>query len=390
MMPTEQQKRLPSDRGGMRPPSDRGAGRTPFTAPRSPSPSDRGGVRVPGTTPSTERRSPLPPRQPPTDPPPLPYFRKSCNECRRVKRSCVPSDEHDGKCKRCVAKDIPCVHELSQQGRRNDLRTCVNTRKIARRSQGSHPEPSVPCSTSSRESERASLDTSEGDPSCETSDSSSTASAYTDSTCSESESCCLSSLEDESFVCALRRENRRPRSKRRKLSRRSQGSHPEPSVPCSTSTRESERASLDTSEGDPICETSDSFSDASAHTVPTCSESDTRCSRSLEDESFVCELRREIPPDPEPSHHRVCMDLDEVVDIPSFVTVEDSYCTGKRMLFEVQENSNHLRCTTVTNRTEATTACRHAAFLECTQMMPRRIARGSRGHTQIRSSIVAW
>ena len=324
---------------GKWPPSDRGEGRPPSTERRRPSSSDLDGARIQRTEPSTRRHtSPLQERSTEQRVPPLSdqgggtsseidlpsdlgssFLRKSCNECRRVKRKCVPSLTSNGPCQRCVEKKRPCLFGASRQGRRNDLQRGAKRRKIISSCDGPKDTlTSVPRATSFRESERASLDTLVKSSSSETSDSSSTASSYADPTDYESESSCLSSLDDDSLVGDL--------------------------------LRETESADRPTSSlGESVEKV---FSPASSQR-PT-------------------KLR-------DASDHRISMNISEVADLPSFVSIEDSYCTGKRLLFEVQSNSNHLRCTTVTNRTEATSACRHAAFLECTQMTPSRISRGSNG-----------
>ena len=351
---------------GKWPPSDRGEGRPPSTETRRPSSSERDGAHIQRTEPSTRRHtSPLQERSTEQRVPPLSdqgggtsseidlpsdlgssFLRKSCNECRRVKRKCVPSLTSNGPCQRCVEKKRPCLFGASRQGRRNDLQRGAKRRKIISSSDGSQPVTSVPCATSFRESERTSLDTSDGNP-------------------------------KDTLT----------------------------SVPCSTSLRESERASLDTLVKSSSSKTSDSSSSASSYADPTDYESESSCLSSLDDDSLVGDLLRETESADRPtsspgesvekvfspassqrptklrdaSDHRISMNISEVADLPSFVSIEDSYCTGKRLLFEVQSNSNYLRCTTVTNRTEATSACRHAAFLECTQMTPSRISRGSNG-----------
>ena len=47
-------------------------------------------------------------------------FNKSCDHCRRIKRTCKRLRAHNS-CQNCMAKKIRCIYSLSVQGQRNDL-----------------------------------------------------------------------------------------------------------------------------------------------------------------------------------------------------------------------------------------------------------------------------
>ena len=48
-------------------------------------------------------------------------FQRNCFHCTRSHQKCVFDTDSPSQCKRCMKLEIPCVFQLSSQGRRNDL-----------------------------------------------------------------------------------------------------------------------------------------------------------------------------------------------------------------------------------------------------------------------------